>query len=398
MKNALPIIEDIYWIGVNDYETPLFEALWPLPYGVTYNSYLIMDEKVALMDTVKQNTGDVFRDKVSDILENGKKIDYLIIHHMEPDHSGSIISMIKTFPDMKIVGNKKTIEFVKDFYGITDNVIEIKDGDTLDLGKHKLKFILTPMVHWPETMLSYDLTSKALFTGDVFGGFGTLNGGIFDDEIDLSFYTEEIRRYFSNIIGKYSKMVQKALSKIKDLDIGVIAPTHGPIYRKNPQYITDLYDKWSRHETEEGVVIAYGSMYGNTQIMAEAVARSLAENGIKKIKLYNVSKTDVSYIINDIWKYKGIILGTCTYNMTIFPKMNNLVCLLDNKKLENRYIGVFGSYSWSGGGLKGLKKYVDESNLDYVEPSFQVKSHPTQEDLDKCYELGKNMAEKINNS
>jgi len=396
MKKSIKIKDNIYWVGVNDFETKLFEALWPLPYGVSYNSYLILGENNILIDTVKYSKIDNLLENIQSNLGN-KKLDYLIINHMEPDHSGSIKILTKIFPDLKIIGNKKTISLLNDFYSINKNVIEVNDKETININGYSFQFFLTPMVHWPETMLTYELNNKILFSGDVFGGFGTLNGGIFDDEVDLQFYENEIRRYFSNIIGKYCNMVQKALEKIKNIEIKMIASTHGPIFRTNPCYIIDKYDKWSKHESECGVVVAYASMYGNTQIMAETVARSLSENGIKKIRLYNVSNTHSSFIINDIWQFKGLILGSCTYNTKIFPHMNSLLCLLDNDKLLNKYLGIFGSYSWSGGALKRLKDFSENGEFEIISPDIESKSHPTDTDLEKCYELGKNMAQKLIN-
>ncbi len=392
--NVIPIKENIYWVGVNDYETQLFEAVWPLPEGVSYNSYLIVDEKVALVDAVKHTTSHVLLKKLKHVLKD-RPIDYMVINHMEPDHSGAVAMLAELYPDMQIVGNKKTLEYANDYYHIKSQTKEVKEGDTLNLGKHELQFYLTPMVHWPETMVTYEKTQKILFPADIFGGFGALKGGIFDNEVDLNYYETEIRRYFSNIVGKYSKMAQKALKKLEGLDIQIIAPTHGPVFKDNPSYIIDKYDKWSRFEAEDGVVIAFASMYGNTQEMAEIVARGLSENGITKIRMYDVSYKHASYIINDIWQFKGFILGSCTYNTRIFPHMETLVNMLENKQLKNRYVGVFGSYTWGGGAFKGLKEFMDKSNLEPVEPSFAVKGSVSEDDVQQCYALGKNMAEAI---
>jgi len=394
MYEPIKIRPEIFWVGVNDFDTPLFESIWPLPQGVSYNSYLIVSDKVILIDVVKNTTEKLLLEKLAKILK-GKKIDYLIINHMEPDHSGALKVVKSLFPDIKIIGNEKTVELIKHFYDITSNCMTVKNGEILDLGKRKFQFFLTPMVHWPESMVTYEINEKILFSSDIFGGFGTLNGGIFDDEVNLAFYENEARRYFSNIIGKYSKIAEKALNSLSGIKIDVIAPAHGPIYRKNPEYILKKYFKWSRQETDPGVVIAYASMYGNTQIMAEAVARGLTENGINNIRLYNVSKTHSSFIINDIWQFNGLILGSCTYNMQIFPYMNDLISLLNDKNLINRYIGIFGSYSWSGGALKGLTDFVEKSKMQKVEPAIEAKCHPTDKDIENCYLLGKNMAVKI---
>jgi len=397
MNSSVKITDDIYYVGVNDRDTALFENLWPLDKGVSYNSYLILDEKTALIDTVKESKISEFFDKIRHLL-NGRALDYLIINHMEPDHSGSIPELLQEFPGIKIVGNKTTFQFIKDLYKVEDNFQEIKDGSVLNLGKHTLKFYLTPMVHWPETMMTYDEKDKILFSGDAFGGFGTLDGGIFDDEVRIDFFEDEIRRYFSNIIGKYTKMVQRALNKLKDanVDIDIVAATHGPVWRKDPKRIIDLYDKWSRCETEKGVVIVYGSMYGNTEEMAEYVARKLAEEGIKEIKIMSVSKTHISYIINEIWKYKGLILGSCTYNQGLFPYMESLVQWLAHNDIKNHVLGIFGTYGWSGGGVSTLVKYNEQMKWPLVYEPVEAKLSAKAEDFKKLDELARAMAREIN--
>ena len=392
MDKIISVKDNIYWIGANDYETDIFEAIWPLPHGVSYNSYLIKDDKIAIIDTVKRNLIPSFIEKIRKIIGQQKTVDYLIINHMEPDHSGAIDVLRRLFPSIKVIGNAKTLEFLKNFYGLSGNEQTVTDGEVLSLGDHTLKFFLTPMVHWPETMMTYDQASRTLFSGDAFGGFGTLDGGIFDDEVDIDVFVEETRRYFSNIVGKYCGMVQKAFEKLAGLDIKTIAPTHGPVYRNNPKYILALYDKWSKQETERGVVIAFASMYGNTQKMIETIARTLAEEKVFKVKIHNVSKSHLSYIINDIWKYKGLVLGSCTYNMRLFPPMETLVTMLENDQIKNRVLGIVGSYTWSGGALSALQKFAEKSQCQLVEPKVEVRSSPTEEDLKKCELLGKAIA------
>lgn len=396
MINTVKISKSIHFVGVNDRETYLFENLWPLDQGVSYNSYLIHDEKVAVIDTVKNTKMDAFIDKIESIIGD-KPVDYLIINHMEPDHSGAIKAVREKYPQVKIVGNKKTFELLENFYGKMDHYYPIDDGDTLDLGKHQLKFYLTPMVHWPETMMTYEVTNKILFSGDAFGGFGTLDGGIFDDEVNLEFYTDEIRRYYSNIVGKYGAMVQKALKKLETaaIDIQVIAPTHGPVWRTNPSCIIDYYDRWSKSETEEGVVIVYGSMYGNTQKMADFIARKLSEKGIKNIRIYDSSKTHVSYIISDLWRFKGVILGSCAYNTGLFPSMETVIHKIENSQLKNRYLGIFGTASWSGGGVSNLDKFADRIKWEKVGKSVEAKSSPTIEEFELCEKIASEMAEKL---
>jgi len=395
MQGVIPVRENVYWIGANDHETDLFESIWPLPRGVSYNSYIIVDEKVALIDTVKSCYLNPYMEKIKSLLGADKKIDYLVVNHMEPDHSGSIRDLRRAFPEMKIIGNSKTAEFIKDFYKIDQNVIVIKDAESLELGKHKLKFFLTPMVHWPETMVTYEQTEEILFSCDAFGGFGALDDRIFDDEVDLAFYEDEILRYYSNIVGRYSGMVQRAIKKLEGVDIAVIAPSHGPIWRTRPGEIVSLYNKWSKHETEQGITLVYASMYGNTRGMMEAISRSLAKEKIEKVRVHDISRTHISFVLVDIWRFSGMILGAPTYNTRLFPLMENLVCMLEEKMLKNRFLGIFGSYTWSGGGVKRLRDFAEGSNLDLVEPVVEFKCSPTDQDLAQATLLGKNMAQKI---
>ncbi len=396
MSKPVPISEDMYWIGVNDLETELFEGIWPLPHGVCYNSYLIDDDRVAVIDTVKKGFLPLFIDKITDILKKGKTVDYLVVNHMEPDHSGSMKILQRLFPDMRIIGNKKTVDFIKGFYGIDNEKIQIvDDGDTIELGRHILRFFLTPMVHWPETMMTYEVKNQVLFSGDAFGGFGTLNGGVFDDEVNLDYFENEILRYYSNIVAKYSAMVQKALTKLKDVPIKVIAATHGPIFRKDPSYIVNLYDKWSKQESEKGVVIVYASMYGNTQVMAESIARSLAQEGVDTIRIHNISRSHLSFVLTDIWRFRGLILGSCTYNTKLFPPMDMLIRTLDNDKLKNRVLGIFGSYSWSGGAVKVLEEFAERCLNDFVKPVVEAKYSPSDEDREQLIQLGRNIAKAL---
>jgi flavorubredoxin len=395
MEQVIPIQKDIYWIGVNDRETHIFEALWPLPKGVAYNSYLILDDKVALIDTVKANYTFEYLEKIDLLLKDGKKVDYLIINHMEPDHSGAIKAIISKYPEIKLVCNKKTTDFLQGFYNITENLHVIKDGDQLDLGKHKLTFYLTPMLHWPETMMTYVEGEKILFSGDAFGGFGALDGGIFDDQINIEFYQEEIRRYYTNIVAKYHPMVIRALDKLKDLEVKIVAATHGPIWRSNPQKIINDYSCWSKCETEKGVVIAYGSMYGHTKMMAERLAKKLAEKGVIDIKVFDVSKTHLSFIFNEIWRYKAFILGSCTYNNKLFPPMAQLVSFIKGSKLKNHVMGIFGTYSWSGGAVKELKEFGESDKSQIIEPVVEVKHAAKEDDMKQIDVLAANIAKEL---
>ena len=391
------ILDDLYYIGANDRQTALFENMWPLPEGVSYNAYLIRDEKTALLDTVRLNKADGFIQKVLEVLE-GRTLDYLVIHHMEPDHSGCIKDILELFPDLTFVGNKKTRAMLYDFLELTPDdtkFIEVKEGDVLDLGKRKLQFVMTPMVHWPESMVSYEPTDKVLFSQDIFGGFGTVDGAIFDDQADYSHFREETRRYYSNIVGKYSMMAVKAIEKVKNLDVNIICPVHGFVWRENPQTIIDDYRKWANYEVEEGVVIVYGSMYGNTEGMADYLATFLAREGVKNIKVFDVSKTHASYIINEIWKYKGLILGSSTYDNSVYPNMYNLLNVIKYNKIKNHVLGVFGSYGWSGGAVKQLNAFVDEGKFERVDTVVEARGTMHKEEEDQLRQLAKEMASKI---
>jgi len=352
------ITPDIYYLGVNERRKPLFENMWPLPQGVAYNSYLIIDDKTALIDTMDATSPDSYLSRLSELLA-GRTLDYLVINHMEPDHSGMIDHIMLRYPGIKIVGNNKTFKILENFFGVAENLLEVTDGSLLDLGKHKLQFVMTPWVHWPETMMTYETTGQILFSGDPFGSFGTLDGGIFDDEINFSFYEDEMLRYFSNIVGKYSNMVQKALAKLRGVPVRIICPAHGPVWRSEPTKVINLYDKWSRYESENGVVVAFASMYGHTEEMADYIARRMVEEGVRNVRMYDVSKTHVSYLIREIWKYKGLVLGTCAYNGGLHPMMELLCNELSHIGIKNTHLGIFGSSSWNGAGTKALQAFAE---------------------------------------
>jgi len=396
MNEPRRIAHNIYWIGVNDLETEPFEGIWPLPKGVAYNAYIIKDKQTALIDTVKRTFFPQYLDKVRKVIGEGGTVDYLIVNHMEPDHSGSMKVLNRMFPGMRIVGNKKTAEFIKGFYGIDERqIVIVEDGGSLPLGDHTLSFTLTPMVHWPETMVTYEPQNQILFSGDAFGSFGTLNGGIFDDEIDLADLENETMRYYSNIVAKYSPMVQKALARLKGVPIKIIASTHGAIFRKDPGYIVGMYDRMSRYEAEKGVAVIYASMYGNTQLMAEAAAEGAVGAGMTKVRLHSVSRSHLSYLLTDIWRFKGVVIGSCAYNTKAFPMIEQLLSTLENDRLKNRVYGVFGTYSWSGGGVKAIREYVEKSGDPLVQPVVEAKFCPSAADLDACRLLGKRVAEAI---
>ncbi|MCD7962615.1 MAG: FprA family A-type flavoprotein [Rikenellaceae bacterium] len=394
MYNRVNVTEKIFYIGVNDRRKELFENLWPLPNGVSYNCYLVRDEKTALIDTVEMGTAGDFVGQVMSLLD-GKTLDYLIINHMEPDHTGEIGNIVRNFPDVKIVGNNKTFKVLEAYYGIKENLLEVKDGDSIDFGEHKLSFTMTPWVHWPETMMTHDTEKGILFSGDAFGSFGTLDGGIFDDEVDFKFYEDDMLRYYSNIVGKYSNMVQKAFAKLSSLDIKIICPLHGPVWRTDPSKVIALYDKWSKQEGENGVVIIYATMYGNTARTADYIARQLAEQGIKNIRVYDVSKTHISYLIRDVWKYKGVIIGSCAYNTYMFPLMEHLTTEFEHYGVKNKFLGIFGGYSWSGGGVRNLMSFAEKIRWELVSDSCDVAGKPNSDNTETTKGIAVNMAAKI---
>lgn len=394
MLNPLKVAGNIYWLGANDRKKHLFENIWPLPNGVAYNCYLIKDEKTALIDTIEAGVSGEFIEKIEALLE-GRTLDYLVINHMELDHSGEVKEILKRYPNVKIIGNSKTFKVVEAYWGNVENLKQVEDGEELSLGRHNLKFVMTPWVHWPETMMTYDTTDQVLFSGDAFGSFGTLDGGVFDDEIDLAYYEEDMRRYFSNIVGKYANMVQKAFKKLDGVPVKSVCPVHGPVWRSNPEIVLGWYDKWSKMEAENGVVIIYASMYGNTEKVADYIARKIAEQGIKKIRIHDVSKTHISNLINEIWRYKGVVLGSCAYNSEMFPLMEQLTRELEHMGVKGRELGLFGSYSWNGGGVKGLKKFHEAIGWNLVSEPVDIYGIPNREKYEQCDALALAMAEKL---
>lgn len=395
MMNKINLSKDIYFLSVNDRRTQLFENFWPLPYGVSYNSYLIVDDKVCLIDTVDRKFIDDYFEQIDEILQ-GRLVDYVVVNHVEPDHSGALSALKTKYPDIQIVGNKKTFPMIENFYGIDDNTITVKDGDTLKLGKHELSFHTIPMVHWPESMVTFETTENILFSNDAFGGFGTLDGGVFDDEVNLDFYEEEAMRYFTNIVGKFCPHTQRALIKLEDLDIRQIAPSHGLIWRSKIEYIIEKYQKWSSYTTDKGVVIIFGSMYGNTEKMADTIGRQLAVRGIKNVRTYDASKTHVSYIISDIFKYKGVIIGSCAYNNEMFPSVENAIKEVRHKGIKDHLLGLFGSYSWNGGGVKNLEIFSEQIKWELVNPSVEEKGALKKDKQKEAIELANAMADRLN--
>lgn len=386
---------NVHYVGVNDRNKTLFENLWPLPYGVSYNSYLIADDDaVVLVDTVDVAFFEVYLKKIRAVIGD-RKIDYLIINHMEPDHSGSISLIKQYYPDIVLVGNKKTFDMVDGYYGVGGERKVVAEGDSLKVGRHDLHFYLIPMVHWPETMVTFDSTDGILFSGDAFGCFGALNGGCIDKNINTEIYIGEMRRYYSNIVGKFGNPVQKALQKCSGLDIKMICPTHGPVWEEKIAEVVAMYDKLSRYEAEEGVVIAYGTMYGNTEQMAEAIAEELSAQGIKNIVMHNVSKTPHSFILADIFRYKALIVGCTTYNMHLYPEMEALLSKVAARDMKNRLIGYFGSFTWASAAVKKLGEYAAQLKFEVVGNPVEMKQSMSASSEQQARELAVAMADRL---
>ena len=386
------VAKDIYYVGVNDRQKALFENLWPLPGGVSYNSYLIVDDKTVLVDTVDICYSDLFFKRVAKLL-NGRKLDYLVVDHMEPDHAGSIRLLRQLYPDVKIIGNKQTFGMLAGYHGITDGLHEVKEGDTLDLGYHKLSFYMAPMVHWPEVMVTYEETEKVLFSADAFGTFGTLDGGVLDTDMDTDRFWSEMTRYYANIVGKYGGPVQRALKKLSGLEIQTICSTHGPVWTRQSGDVIALYDRLSRYEGLDGVTIVYGSMYGHTEQMAEDIATALSDGGVRHIAMHNVSKSHGSYILRDVFNYRGLIVGCPTYSGQLYPEVEMVLSEIKLREVKDRLFSYFGSFTWAGAAVKHLAAYAEAMKWEVVGTPVEQKQGISTEE--QCIALGQAMAERL---
>ncbi|MBO6242046.1 MAG: FprA family A-type flavoprotein [Butyrivibrio sp.] len=349
MRGIKKITEDIVWIGGSDRRLSRFENIFPIPEGVSYNSYFVDDEKTVVFDTADISVSDQYIENLKEVLK-GKKLDYLVVLHMEPDHCSLIDTVVSLFPDVTVVGNSKTFTFMEQFFeGASNyNKLEVKEGDTLSTGRHTFHFVAAPMVHWPEVLLAYDDASKALFSADAFGTFGALDGGIFADEYDYEKeFLDSSRRYYANIVGKYGMQVQAALKKAAGLDIQMILSLHGPVWRKNIEWLMEKYQKWSTYTPEtEDTLVVYGSLYGHTASAAEAVAAGIRENG-GNVKVYDVSGTDVSYLIGEVWRCKKVVLICPTYNGGIYPPMEAFINDMIALGVQNRVFALGQNGTWA---------------------------------------------------
>lgn len=371
------ISPDIFWVGGSDRRLELFENMFPLPNGVAYNSYLIMDEKTALIDTVDRSISQLYLENITHVLA-GRKLDYLVVNHMEPDHCASIEEIVRRYPNVRLVGNKKTFQFMEQFYemDMTSNYLEVNDGTELSLGNRTLRFYTAPMVHWPEVMVTYEVSQGILFSADAFGSFGAFSGNLFVDEMDY-IDIDEARRYYANIVGRYGTQVQALFKKLKGLEINMICSLHGQIWRgEKVPLILDLYDKWSRYEPEKkGVVLVYASMYGNTENAVQALANKLAQCGIRDMHMYDVSKTHASYIISDLWKYSHMVLASPTYNMNLYFVMDALLKDISVLGLKNRRVSILGNHSWASAAMKSMKEHLETmQNMELVGEPMDIRS------------------------
>ena len=388
---------DIYWIGVNDRTTDLFEGLWPITQeGVSYNTFLIDDEKKAIVDLTKALKTDEFFDQIDQIADVAQ-LDYAVINHIEPDHSGVLRTLRRVAPDVTILGTEKTRAMLESFYGITGGVQVVQDGDTLSLGRHTLRFFSTPFVHWPETMMTYETAEQILFSCDAFGSYGALRGSLFDDECcDLEFYKQEALRYYANIVALFSGPVLKAIAKLADVPISIIAPSHGLIWRGNPQLIVDLYRRWAEYATgptEAGVTLIYGSMYGNTEKMMNAVAQGISRAGVP-LTIFDAAHTHVSYILPSLWTQRGVMVGAPTYEGSLFPPVAQALESAAHKRIRNKKVARFGSYGWSGGAQRHFERIIEPLKWEVMD-TFEFVGGPTEADLRHGEEFGTRFARLI---
>lgn len=379
------ISERIYYVGVNDDAKTLFEGLWPLPYGVSYNSYIVADSKVALIDTVEHGFEDEFLANINEALGD-RGIDYLIVNHMEPDHSSLITDMLQRYPDMKIVGNAKTLPMLQGYYGTpAERVIVVKEGDSIDLGSCSLSFHMIPMVHWPETMVTWLAEENTVFSGDAFGTFGAVNEEVVDSEGTFESFRDEMMRYYSNIVGKYGTPVQAALKKLSGLEVKRICSTHGPVWEKSVPEVVALYDSMSRYEVERGVCIAYGSMYGNTAAAAEALAEELRRQGVP-CAVHDLAGNvnpglGLSGALRDVFKYDTIVAASPTYNNGIFPPVETFMKALQARLIKGRRFYALGSYTWAGSSVNLLNSFAESLGFDVLAPGL---SFPQAYSPEKC--------------
>ncbi|MBQ7636584.1 MAG: FprA family A-type flavoprotein [Lachnospiraceae bacterium] len=389
MYNVRNVAEGIYWLGASDRRLELFENAYPVPNGMSYNNYVIIDDKTCLVDGIDDAVTRQFMENLDHVLA-GRTLDYMVVHHMEPDHCSAIPELLTKYPDMKIVASQKAIQMIDQFYHLKVDAVAVKEKDTLELGKHTLNFIAAPMVHWPEVMMSFDSYTGAFFSADAFGAFGAMSGNIFADEVDWEKdWADEARRYYANIVGKYGAQTTAVLKKASALDIRMILPLHGHLWRKDFNLLLDRYNKWASYTPEkDSVVIFYGSVYGNTANAADILAMKLAEKGLKDVRVYDVSKTTVSELVSRAFEYSKIVFASSTYNAEIFDHMHTLLTDLENHNLSNRTVGIIENGSWAPTAGKKITEILGNmKNMTVLEPLVSVKSSLDGTSLAKLEEL-----------
>lgn len=398
------VTDDLWWVGANDHRLTLFENIHPIPQGVSYNSYLLLDEKTALFDTVDWDGSRQFLENVEHVLD-GRSLDYVVVNHMEPDHGATLGELLYRYPEATVISTAKAFQMMGQYgFDLTGHeTVKVKEGDTFSFGTHEVTFIMAPMVHWPEVMMTLDLTNGVLFSADAFGSFIALDGKLFADEVDFDRdWLDEARRYYTNIVGKYGQPVQRVLAKAgKVLDkIKMIAPLHGPVWRENIPYFLDKYDHWSKYEPEErGVMIAYASMYGNTESAAQALAAQLVERGVKNVTVYDVSDTHVSYLISQAFKVSHIVLASVTYNLEIYPVMHEFLEHCRELHVSNRTFAIIENGTWAIKSGTLMKDFI-ESNLgccEIIEPKLTITSSMKKEQQADLEALADAIVESVKN-
>ncbi len=392
------INDGILRIGGDDRTATIFEGAIPIPEGVSYNSYVIVDEKTCLLDTCDLSVAPKFWDGLISALD-GRRLDYLVINHMEPDHGAAITRVLETWPDVTVVGNTKTFDMLRNFYSAEpENRLVVKEGDELSLGKHTLRFYFAVMVHWPEVMFSYEIGTKTLFSADAFGTFKALDGSIFADECDFDReFLSEARRYYANIVGKYGAKVQSAIAKLKDVPIEMICPLHGPIWREDLGKIIGIYNTWSTYAPEErGVAVAYASMYGNTAAVAERLAVLLREKGVRNITVRNVSRDHPTYVVADAFRYSHIVLAAPTYNNALHPTMSSVLEDMENMAVQNRHYAVIGNGSWAPQSARIIDERMSAmKGMTRIGELFVITSSLKQSQMPELEELASAIAKSV---
>lgn len=392
------VTEDLCWIGGNDRRLALFENVHPIPRGVSYNSYLLLDEKTVLFDTVDWSICRQFLENIKGVLGD-RDLDYMVINHMEPDHAACIEEIVIRYPNVKIICTEKAFLFMHQFgFQIEDKVEQVKEGDTMSFGKHNVVFVSAPMVHWPEAMVTYDTTNGVLFSADAFGSFGALDGKLFNDEVNFDRdWIDDARRYYTNIVGKYGPHVQALLKKAGTIDIKIICPLHGPVWRNDFGYLLDKYDKWSSYTPEEkGVMIVYGTMYGNTEAAANELATRLVKKGITNVVMYDVSKTHVSYLISETFKYSHVVLASVTYNLKIYPPMLDYIMDMKALNLQKRTFAIIENGSWAPQSGKLMRELLEEmKDMTILDNEISINSSMKESDEDLMESIADSIIESM---